>query len=92
VVLSHEPDSVVPIAAPVAGGALIKDEALDIDDAEEDDYYDDEEEGKSAYSGPRFIVVLIIILVLEMFFVLLLVNMGVVDPAAIADFWGNLLP
>jgi hypothetical protein len=85
-----EPLPITPDATRAPGGALVKDEALDIDDSEEAEYLDDEDEGKSLYSGPRFIVILIVILVLEMFFVGALVSLGVLDPSEIAAFWGNL--
>jgi hypothetical protein len=90
---AHEvvtPLPVTPVGSPAQGGALIKDEALDIDDSDDGEYYEEEDEGKTPYSGPRFIVILIIILVLEMFFVGLLVSLGVLDPSEIGAFWSDL--
>lgn len=83
---------VAPTARPAATGTLIKDEALDIDDTEDDGYLDEDYEEETPYSGPRFIFILLILLVFEMFFVLLLINLGAIDPSAIADFWSNLFP
>jgi hypothetical protein len=78
------------VAPPVPTGALVKDEALDIDDTEDEEYDDEEYEEGAPYGGPKFIFILLIVLVFEMFFVLLLVNLGAIDPVAIGDFWSNL--